>query len=162
MKNIKALIFFFIMMLSAIVSLSQEKTAAEVNKILEAKNYIFKAEQMLPQTGSSRVLTPEYDLTVTTNKIISYLPYFGRAYTPVLPGEGSIKFTSTDFEYKKVRDKDQWEITIRPNDASDVRQMNLTVFDNGRATLNVTNTNRQGISYHGYITEGKTKVKKVF
>ncbi len=146
----------------AIVSLSQEKTAAEVNKMLESQTYIFNAEQMLPQTGSSRTLTPGYDLSITSNKIISYLPYIGRSHAPVISGDGGIKFTSTDFEYKKGRDKDQWEITITPNDANDVRQMDLSVFDNGRATLNVTSTKRQGISYHGHITEGTMKEKKAF
>jgi hypothetical protein len=139
------------------IASAQEKTAAEIKQIVESQNYIFKAETVIPQSGSSRVLTPEYDLTVSGKKIISYLPYFGRAYAPVLPGEGGIKFTSTDFEYKKAKDGDKWEITIQPNDVNDVRQMHLTVFDNGRATLNVTNTNRQGISYNGYIKEGEKK-----
>ena len=162
MKNIKALIFIFIAMSVAVVSLSQEKTAAEVKKMVESQNYIFKAETMIPQSGSSKMLSSEYDLTVTTNKIISYLPYFGRAYVPIMPGEGGIKFTSTDFEYKKSKDGQEWEILIRPNDADGVRQLHLSIFENGKATLSVVNTNRQGISYHGYVTEGTIKEKKAF
>jgi hypothetical protein len=162
MKKTRTILFLFVAVAFSIIAFAQEKSATEIKQIVESQNYIFKAETVIPQSGSSRVLTPEYDLTVSCNKVISYLPYFGRAYTPVLPGEGGIKFTSTDFEYKKTKDGDKWEITIQPNDVNYVRQMHLTVFDNGKASLNVINTNRQGIAYHGYIKEGMMKEKKAF
>jgi hypothetical protein len=116
-----------------------------------------------PQTGSTRQLSPDYDLTITKDTIISYLPYFGRAYVaPVDPAQGGIKFTSTNFEYKQAKDNKAWQITIKPKDTPDVHQLYLSIFDNGYATLQVISTNRQGISFNGYIEEGKVKEKKAF
>jgi hypothetical protein len=141
---------------------AQKLDAASVKKIVESKNFIFKAEYVYPQSGRSRYLASEYDVSVVNNKVVSYLPYFGRAYTaPVNPAEGGIKFTSTKFDYSITQKKDKWEIRIKPRDVSDVQDMFLTVFDNGRAGLRVNNTNRQNISFDGYIIEGKQE-KKAF
>jgi hypothetical protein len=142
--------------------IAQDLDPAAVKNIVESKNFIFKAEYVNPQSGSTRPLTSEYDLTVKTDKVVSYLPYFGRAYTaPINPAEGGIKFTSTKFDYNIKQRNKKWDVRIRPRDVSDVQDMYLTVFDNGRASLRVTNTNRQSISYDGYIIESKQE-KKAF
>jgi Domain of unknown function (DUF4251) len=165
MKNIKAfLILFTINILAAsFIVKAQDKTPDEIKKIVESQNYIFKAQMANPQTGSSRSLTPEYDLTITRDTIISDLPYFGRAYAaPVDPAEGGIKFTSTSFEYKPAKHDKGWEIMIKPKDARDVQQLYLEIFNNGNTTLQIISTNRQGISFNGYIEEGKPTEKKAF
>lgn len=165
MKNIKSFLFLFTIYTLAASSIvkAQGKTPDEMKRIVESQNYIFKAQMANPQTGSSRTLTPDYDLTITKDTIISYLPYFGRAYVaPIDPTQGGIKFTSTLFEYIPAKDNKGWQITIKPKDAPDAQQLYLSVFDNGYATLQVISTNRQGISFNGYIEEGKEKRKKPF
>ena len=165
MKNIKQILFLLVMTMVAITSSvnAQDKKPEEVKKIVESKNFIFKAQTVIPQSSSSRILTTDYDLTITGDSVISYLPYFGRAYSaPLDPTKGGIQFTSTKFEYKQIKDGDEWEITIRPKDATDVQELYLTIFDNSRATLLVNNTNRQSISFNGYVKEGKEKEKKAF
>jgi hypothetical protein len=165
MKNIKTFLVFFTINILAGLSIvkAQEKTPDEIKKIVESQNYIFKAQMVYPQSGSSRSLTSDYDLTITRDTIISFLPYFGRAYSaPVDPTKGGIKFTSTDFEYKPTKDGKSWGITIKPKDAPDVQQLYLDIFDNGNATLRVTSTNRQSISFNGYVKEGPPKGKKAF
>ncbi|MEP7319290.1 MAG: DUF4251 domain-containing protein, partial [Panacibacter sp.] len=96
-------------------------------------------------------------LRISKDTIISYLPYFGRAYTaPISPEDGGINFTSTDFEYTTaLRKKGGWSIEIKFKDQSQVREMNLTIFDNGRADLFVSSNNRQSISFSGNIRERK-------
>ena len=136
MKNIKVFLLLAATVLagSSIIK-AQDKKPGEVKTMIESRNYIFKAQMANPQIGASRQLTPEYDLTISGDTIISYLPYFGRAYVaPANPSEGGIKFTSTKFEYNLVKDEKEWEITIKPNDAREVQQLFLEVFDNGRAT----------------------------
>ena len=131
--------------------------------MIESRNYIFKAQMANPQNSASRQLTSEYDLTISGDTIISYLPYFGRAYVaPANSSEGGIKFTSTNSEYNTVRDDKGWEITIKPKHAREVQELFLRVFDNGNATLQVISTNRQGISFNGYVEEGKSKRKRAF
>lgn len=155
------------LLLSAIVTFSlvavaQEKDPAKVRAMVEAKNFVFKADYVNPQTGRSRNLTSEYDLTIKPGEVISYLPYFGRAYSAPINSEGGIKFTSTDFDYKLLKQKEHsWDISIRPKDANDVQEMFLTVFDNGTASLRVNSLNRQSISFRGYIVAGKEE-KKAF
>lgn len=163
MKNIKAFLFLFIILAGSLITNAQEKKPGEIKRIVESKNYVFVARMANPQVGSSRQLTPDYDLTITSDTVISYLPYFGRAYVaPIDPSEGGIKFTSTKFDYKPEYDGKQWKITIKPKDASDVRQLYLDIFDNGTASLQVISTNRQTISFNGYIKEGKARDKKAF
>src|SRR5687768_16558096 len=90
------------LLLSAIIAITfvtsaQEKDPAKVRAMVESKNFVFKADYVNPQTGRSRNLTSEYDLTIKPGEVISYLPYFGRAYSAPINSEGGIKFTSTDF-----------------------------------------------------------------
>ena len=163
MKNAKTMVFTLSLFVCSLVAKAQEKDTAEVRKAVETQNYVFKAQQVYPQNGNVRFLTPDYDLTVSRDTIISYLPFFGRAYVaPINPSDGGIKFTSTDFAYKMKNNRNRWEIMIKPNDASEVQEMHLEIFDNGSATLRVTSTNRQNISFNGYIQKGKPKEKKSF
>lgn len=153
MKNIRSLLLFFtlnILVLS--IAKAQKGNSDAIRQKIEAQNFVFKAQSAQPQGGNTRQLTSEYDVTVTKGSIVSYLPYFGRAYTtPIDPSDNGIKFTSTNFEYKTTKTKKGWEITIKPKDAKDVQQLFLVIFDNGNASLDVMTINRQGISFDGYI-----------
>jgi hypothetical protein len=125
----------------------------EVKALVDAKRFTFKAQSVHPQRGRIVQLNSEYDLKVSGDTVRSYLPYFGRAYSAPIDGRGGgIDFTSKDFEYsEKARRKGGWDITIKPKDVSDVREMNLVVFENGKASLRVTSNNREPISYNGYV-----------
>ena len=152
MKNIKAIFLLFAIIFTGITVNAQKSNPEEIRKIVESKKYIFKAQIAYPLTGQSRQLTSDYDLKITPNAVTSYLPYFGEAYiAPIDPTQGGLKFTSTNFEYKAVQNNKGWEISIRPKDTQDVQEFNLTIFDNGNASLNVSNARRQSISYSGYI-----------
>jgi hypothetical protein len=163
MKKISAFLLAATLFSLATPGRAQESDTAVIRQAIESRNYIFEAQRVYPLTSSSRFLTPGYDLSVRGDTIISYLPFFGRAYSaPVNPAEGGIKFTSTSFKYSMKKQKNKWDVTIIPRDASDVQQMDLDIFDNGTATLRVTNTNRQPISFNGYIEKGKPKEKRAF
>lgn len=129
-------------------------TEETVKRIITDQEYVFRAMRAMPLRGRTIQLTSAYDVTVSKDSVSSWLPYFGRAYAPpVDPSRGGIQFVSTDFEYQVTDTKDGWDIAIRPRDAQDVQEMLLSVFDNGNATLRVTSTNRQPISFSGYVTE---------
>jgi len=132
---------------------------AQIKNLVDSQNYVFIAQSALPMSGRTRQLTSDYDLKVTPTVITSYLPYFGRAYTaPIDPSQGGIQFTSKDFEYTAVpRKKGGWDIEIKPKDYRDVQQLSLSVSETGYATLQVTSTNRQPISFNGYITAIKAR-----
>ena len=135
----------------------KEDKQTAVRNMVELQQYVFKAQYVLPTTGSQRALTSDYDLTVSKSAVSSYLPYFGRAYVaPINPTEGGIKFNSSKFQYiKEDNKKGGWDITIIPKDAADVQKLNLRISSSGYATLQVTSTNRQPISFNGVIEENR-------
>ncbi|RYF79669.1 MAG: DUF4251 domain-containing protein, partial [Chitinophagaceae bacterium] len=63
-----------------------------------------------------------------------------------------MRFTSTKFQYtSKSMSDGGWEIAIRPGDVPEVQDMQLNISADGYATLYITSTNRQAISYYGKI-----------
>jgi hypothetical protein len=137
----------------------QEKTA-EIQQLIQSKSFVFVAQNAAPQTGRNINLTSSYDLRLSKDTLIAALPYYGRAYVaPMNPSEGGFNFTSTKFTYTIAeRKKGGWDINLQPSDTKDVRQMLLTVSEDGYASLQVTSNNRQPISFTGYITS-KSKTR---
>ena len=137
---------------------AQELDSAVVVKAIETKNYVFKAQTASPQRGGFRQLTSEYDFVVRPDTLVSYLPYYGRSFSaPVNTTDAGLQFTSMNFEYsvKKNKKKNRWDITIKPKDVSRIRDLNLTVFDNGRASLRVNSNDREAITFDGYLKVNK-------
>jgi Domain of unknown function (DUF4251) len=155
--------FLCVIALFAIASLTRAQDTktdkageqATIKSMIDAHKYVFKAQSASPTRGRIVQLTSDYDVAVTKDTVRSYLPYFGRAYSAPIDGKNSgIEFTSKDFEYlQKDRKKGGWDITIKPKDVNDVREMFLTIFDNGTASLRVSSNNREPISFNGYVVE---------
>jgi hypothetical protein len=128
---------------------------AAIKKMVESDHFFFMANYALPLHGGSILLTSIYDLKVTKDSIIAFLPYYGQAYLSPSPAEteGGIKFTSTHFHYQRSESKKGgWEITITPKDQDitdwrDVQQMKLDISPDGYASLFVNSTNRDPISF---------------
>jgi hypothetical protein len=168
MKTFKN-IFILVLIVSAGFSTANAQTTkkdkkaakeAAIKSSVDARNYTFNANYVLPQRGGGRVLTSLYDLRVTKDSVIAFLPYFGRAYfdVPYPAGDGGIKFTSTKFEYKvEEKKKGGWEITINPQDAKNTRRLILSVSPDGYASLSVSSTNRDMIMFDGTL---ESNVKK--
>lgn len=140
-------------------------SASAVSDAVTARNYTFVATSVFP-TEDSRFnprllfpnasnlyqLTSRYDVRVTPDSVIAYLPFFGRSYTaPMDPTKGGIKFTSTRFDYKKTQRKNNYEIEITPRDDREVRSLYLTVAPSGFASLRVLSVNKTPISFNGNV-----------
>jgi len=154
MKKIKIEILFLslLTLLTALVY-GQDKEAALKNSV-EAKQFVFHAQTALPMSGSSRHLTTDYVLKISENSVVSYLPFFGRAYSvPYNSTEGGFNFTSTKFDYSSTpAKKGGWQITIKPKDVQDFKEFSLSISENGYGTLQVLSNNRQPISFTGYVS----------
>lgn len=150
MKSIYMLLFA---LASFGIASAQDEKKSEIYDLLQSKSFVFKAQTVIPAAGSSRHLTSDYDVRVTPESVVSYLPYFGRAYTaPLDPAKSGHDFTSKDYEYiLKERRKGGWELTVKPRDVSDIRTMNFVVFSNGNATLQISSNSKQSISYSGAV-----------
>lgn len=156
---IATLLFFSFTMGAVAQSLDkkqkEEQKEAIIKEAVDSKNFIFKAQTMIPSNGMSRQLTADYDLNISDNKIISFLPYMGRVFTPMFnPSEGPLTFTSKDFSYtSQSGKKGGWNISIKPKDVRSVREYTLTVMEDGYATLLVTGNDRQPVTFYGYIID---------
>lgn len=155
---------------------AQQIDKATLSKIIGQKNYTFVATTAIPMnsteitnalnkisgtaTGGVITLTAaNYDVRVSSDSLVVYLPYYGRSYTATLGNdENGYKFTSTDFSYiTNKRKKGGWDVTLTTKDVRDHVRMSLTISENGYATLNVSSTNKQPITYNGYVQETKKK-----
>lgn len=129
----------------------------DIKNMVDSSQFIFVADRVNPLRGRTRYLTSSYEVIVKKDSLNCYLPFFGRAFqAPIDPSKGGIQFTSTNFSYTiSTKSKNQWDITIKPNDYADVQQLYFNIFDNGNANLNVVSTYRDGISFSGHIEKLK-------
>jgi hypothetical protein len=149
---------------------------ATTTKIVGDQNFSFVATRAIPMQSNAlnqalnsfpnsqnsiiNLAGSQYDLRVTKDSVVAYLPYFGRSYTPSMdPNEAGTRFKSKDFKYSSVKKKKTWTITIDPKDIKDKQQLILNVSENGYATLSINNQNRQPISFNGYISENAVDKK---
>ncbi|RQO64206.1 hypothetical protein DBR40_25825 [Pedobacter sp. KBW01] len=146
-------------------------------RIVGNKNYIFVANTAIPmanndinkvlmmmpggQGGSSINLSgSQYDVRVTKDSIVAYLPYYGRAFSaPMDPTQGGIKFTSKDFSYTETKNKrGAYTIQINTKDVSKENyRFTINISTNGYASLTATSVNKQPILFNGYLDEPKKK-----
>lgn len=156
MKQLFSLVACVIIIVISACSPSQ-KTSAEkatsIKALVDSQRYIFTAQSLQPMGGRTRQLTSGYNLRITPDTINCYLPYFGTAFSASIdPSGGGIKFNSTNFDYNSTTDnRGGWEVKIKPKDAPGYQQVSMSIFNNGTATVKVITTDRQAISYNGFI-----------
>ncbi len=167
MKMLNKHIIALMLIISSVLAVNaqtvkQTAKAQGVKSMINGMDFIFKANYVTPMRGGSKALTSDYDMVVSKDTINVFLPYFGQAYiAPNDPTEGGIKFKTTHFDYKsKINKKGGWDILIVPRDRTmsdmrDVQSLRLSVTSSGYASLHVTSTNRDPISFDGYVEERK-------
>lgn len=157
--------------ISTYAQTDKETTARIVNE----KNFVFVANSAIPlnSTDVNNVLSKmsggvnaggninlsgsNYDLRVTADSLVSYLPFYGRAYNASFNrDDNGYRFTSKDFTYKTTgRKKGGWDILMNTKDVRDNVRLNLAITPNGYATLSVISNNKQSITFNGYLKEAE-------
>ena len=153
---VKSILPLFFIGLFSPVANSQDQS---IKSILETRQYIFRAESAISNGGISRQLSSGYDIIINKTMAQVYLPYFGKAFgSPTDLNNRGFQFTSMSFNYNITDSKKGgWEITIKPEDATDVSNMTLTIFNDASASLEINSLQRETISYTGYIEHLKSK-----
>ena len=156
-KFFRGIIPFSLFAILHVTKIYAQDKASEVKTMVDSRQFTFRAQTALPMSGRSKQLTSEYYLKVFKDSAISELPYFGRAYSASYGAtEGGFHFTTTKFDYSSTPGKKGgWEISIKPKDVRDFREFSLSISDNGYGTLQAFSSNRQPISFHGYIGSGQ-------
>lgn len=131
--------------------------AAEVKKQMDAKNFTFQARYMYPLGGGQRYLNTDYDVRVTKDSVIAFLPYFGVAFSGAgynSNEDNGIKFISTKFDYQsELKKNGTWYVVIKPQDSRTTNQLVFNISPNGSTDLSVISTNRQRIRFDGYLKD---------
>ena len=135
--------------------------AAEIAKLIETGNLRFLAQFALPMSGGSIHLTSEYTLDIEGEKVTSWLPFFGRAYSvPYNSREGGIKFSEKVDKPVWKRVKHGYRTLVEVKTGDDFYSLNLNVTDSGYGTLDVSSKNRQPISFNGIVVKLEDKEEK--
>jgi hypothetical protein len=133
--------------------LTKEETAAKeavLRQAVERREFVVKVDRMLPLNGSSQVLTSPYSLEINGDRVKSYLPYFGRAYSVPYGGGDGLSFESAITDYTSSVDaKGKTTIEFQTKTKEDQHTFRIEIFPGGSTSINVTSVNRQVISFQG-------------
>lgn len=127
----------------------------ELEKALTSDSWLFTAQQSNPQPPANRGLDAGYELKCEQHKLQSYLPYYGRSYsgTTAYTNQNPLDFKTTEYTIQRSNGKKGSKVLlIRPGSIPEIMEYRLTVFNNGRATLDVTFNNRSPISFSGQLS----------
>ena len=132
----------------------REREAREAQLVTEkvnTGNFTIDIDRMYPLRGSSKSVT-NYSITVKDGKLISALPFIGRAWKVPYGGGHALNFEADILNYTvtPVR-KDGYEVRIYVKTDEDEHLYLLTIFDNGRSSLDVQSGNRDRMSYSGIM-----------
>ncbi len=135
----------------------KETKAMEIRTAIENCRFTFNAAYAHPTRYPAVYLSPYYDVKVSPDTLSVYLPFYGRAYrAPISPDENGYRFISTDFDYKIISGKKAGNhiIEIKINDQRRDLRFNFDIWENGAARLNVSDIDRQAISFQGEVSAG--------
>lgn len=127
-----------------------------IDSLVNSKVFVFTATRALPMGGNSIDLTTNSNsLKFHPEKMESYMPFFGRAYSIDYGGDGGIKFEGKPTEYKVVALKEGrgFEIKATVPVTRDNYQIQLRVNLDGSAILTINSNQRSAITYHGNIVK---------
>lgn len=129
------------------------KEAREQQQLAENLNdrhFTIHVDYMQPMRGPVKRLTSNYALTLRGDTLISYLPYFGRAYNVPYGGGKGLNFTApiSDYQVAKNRRNSYW-VEIKARNGEDEFVYNIEVFANGNASIMVYARERDGIRFTG-------------
>lgn len=130
----------------------KEQKMEEIKQLLNDETFMFTATHALPMGGGSKYLNYDYDVVVKNDTIVSYLPFYGVAYH-VEYGTRDLGFDFTQplEEYKMEKDDDGYMIDFEVDNGMDHLNYTFHVSEMGNATLHVSSTHRQSITYYGNI-----------
>ena len=122
-----------------------------VEKLVTSGKYKINVNRALPARGRSVTLTSPYSVEIRNDSVISYLPYYGRAYSIPYGGGEGLNFKAPLTDYKLEWDKKE-TAKIKFSARSEERfDFSIDVFSNGSSSIFVNMQNRQSISFQGEL-----------
>ena len=146
MRTKKQIFMLLLALLVGIPTLSAQQSKKEkkeqkkeaVMKLIESENYKIDVNTAMPMRGRSIPLTSSYSLTIRNDSVISYLPYYGRAYSIPYGGGDGLNFKAILKEYNVEMDKKgNAVIKFVARNPEDRYEFRAKVFPNGSASIDV-------------------------
>ena len=107
---------------------------------------------MYPTRGKAVNVAHDYSLEVRGDTLVSYLPYFGRAYSVPYGGGKGLNFTAPIMEYRSEKGRRcSTTISMKVRNDEDIYMFVLEIFDDGNTSIDVRPQEREPISYSGNI-----------
>ena len=135
---------------TAAQSAADEQNAQLVTRMLDKKMYKVDFDRAFPMPGPSFTLNYPYFVSVIGDRVESFLPYFGRAYSIPYGGGEGLRFEApiTGYTVKDGR-KGQQVITFNARTSEDDYTYSFEIYPSGETYLNVNAVNKQGMSFSG-------------
>lgn len=130
----------------------EAKHAQAVEKALSDRHYTVNVSVAIPRRGNVVHVSSDYSLQVKGDTLISYLPYFGRAYSLPYGGGKALNFTAPIKEYQsEMGCKGNTKVEIIVDNEEDIFTYRLDIFPDGNTSIDVSSRNRESISYSGQL-----------
>lgn len=130
--------------------------AKKVKAALDKRSYKISINRMLPMGGASKSVSYGYSVEVRNDSLLSYLPYFGRAYQVPCGGGKGLKFDAPINHYQETYMKNgSRHIDIVIKNEEDEYNYHFTVFENGSSSIDVQSRQRDPINYSGEVVFDK-------
>jgi hypothetical protein len=136
----------------AVYAKNDDIKADSIGKLIEDKSFVFIPQSAIPMRGGLISLTSSFDVKVSGDSVVTYLPYYGVVHSAIFPGEETgIKFISTLHKYEMKKTKNGWNVLIKPKDIGHNIELNFNISKSGRVMLRVYDYRRDPITFHGYL-----------
>ncbi len=145
---------------------SSEAQAAQqqhVDNMLQNRLYKVDFTRAYPMSGPAFALTYPYYMSVIGDRVESFLPYFGRAWSIPYGGGEGLRFNApiTGYTVKEGK-KGRTEISFNARTDEDSYLFSLEVYPGGSSYLTVSPLQKQTISFDGKIDlDPEFELKKV-
>ena len=123
--------------------------AEKVRQALYDRHFTINVTSAHPTSFPPVNLTSPYSLEVRGDSVISYLPYYGRAYSVPYGGGKALNFSGKMSGFDLSRTKKEYNIKLAIENDEDKYLYYIDVFDNGHAFILVAPQNRTDILFYG-------------
>jgi len=128
----------------------EARVAAQVSEALGNRHYTIQIQMMYPRRRGAVNVTSDFTLEVKGDTLVSYLPYFGRAYNIPYGGGNGMNFTAPIQDYQSVKvKKDLTRIMLTTENDAGPLLFEMEIYDNGSTSIWVRARERDDIQYSG-------------
>jgi hypothetical protein len=166
MKDVVVMICLSLAVFSCSTLTSAERAEREakieraVAKMLAEHRYAVTVNMMFPRNGRAQNVTSDYSLEVRGDSLVSYLPYYGRAYSVPFGGGKGLNFATLIKNYHSEKGKKgNTRVEIEVDNTEDCIRYSLDIFPNGSTTIDVIARERDPISYSGQMEIDEDSLK---